>query len=276
MEDGRVLMEQMSWTEIEEAIAGGMTTVLLGVGAIEQHGPHLPTGTDTYLGYALTEGVARELGDALVAPVMRPGLSEHHTDFPGTLTLSQETFVRVLMEYCQSLGRHGFQDIVLISSHGGNSDTMLAALPRIAKALKDTCRVHMVVPNIRDVPSEASEVYRDYGVSRPQAGVHSGFGETSMMLAVHPDLVDMDRAEEGRADEQFYHPDYIKHSQIESFVYGVRQQSPNGILGDARGSNAEAGRRLLEIKVRETAEEVRRMVEVAREKAGTGHGLRQG
>ncbi|NPV10098.1 MAG: creatininase family protein [Anaerolineae bacterium] len=267
MESGRVLMEQMSWMEIEEAIAEGKDIALLAVGAIEQHGPHLPTGTDTYLGYALTEGVARELGDALVAPVMRPGLSEHHTDFPGTLTLSQQTFMQVLMEYCLSLGRHGFRDIVLISSHGGNSDTMLAFLPRIAKALKDTCRVHMVVPNIRELAGGVTEVYEEYGVTRPQAGVHAGFGETSMMLAVHPDLVDMDRAEAGRADEEFYHPDHIKHSQIESFVYGIRYQSPNGILGDARGSNAEAGRKLLDIRVRETAEEVRRMVSIAREKA---------
>ncbi len=267
MDNGKVLMEQMSWTEIQEAIESGKDIAILAVGAIEQHGPHLPTGTDTYLGYALSEGVARKLGDALVASVMRPGLSEHHTDFPGTLTLSQETFMQVLMEYCLSLSRHGFRDIVLISSHGGNSDTMVAFLPRIAKALKDTCRVHMIMPNIREVPGGAQDIYAEYGVTRPRAGVHSGFGESSIMLALHPDLVDMSRAEEGRADEEFYHPHYIKHSQIESFVSGIRYQSPNGILGDARGSNAEAGRRLLEVNVAEAAEEARRMVTIAREKA---------
>ena len=114
----RLLMEEMSWREIEEAIAGGKTTAILAVASIEQHGPHLPTGTDTYLGCALAEGIARELGNALVAPVMRPGLSEHHLDFPGTVTLTQETFMRVLQEHCTCLARHGFQDIVLISSHG--------------------------------------------------------------------------------------------------------------------------------------------------------------
>jgi len=267
MDNGKVLMEQMTWREIEEAIVGGKDVVILAVASIEQHGPHLPTGTDTYLGYALAEGVARKVGNALVAPVMRPGLSEHHIDFPGTITLTQETFMAVLMEYCLSLSRCGFADIVLISSHGGNSDTMVAFLPRIAKALKDTCRVHMVMPNIRDISSEVKRLYEEYGISRPQAGVHAGFTETSMMLALHGEMVDMDRAEEGRADEAFYHPDRIKLSQIESFVRGVRHQSANGVLGDPRLARAEAGRRLLEVRLKELADEVQRMIAVAREAA---------
>ena len=265
MDNHKVLMERMSWREIEEAIAEGKSTVILAVASIEQHGPHLPTGTDTYLGYALAEGIARELGNVLVAPVMRPGLSEHHLDFPGTVTLTQDVFMSVLEEHSISLARHGFEDIVLISSHGGNSDTMVAFLPRIAKALRDTCRVHMVMPNIREQPAELKEIYQEYGVTRAQAGAHSGFAETSMMLALHPELVNMDRAEEGRADDAFYHPDRIKYSQIESFVYGIRSQAPNGILGDARGAQAEAGRRLLEVRIKQAAEEVRRMIAVAQE-----------
>jgi creatinine amidohydrolase len=265
MDNDKVLMERMSWREIEEAIAEGKTTVVLTVASIEQHGPHLPTGTDTYLGYALAEGIARELGNVLVAPVMRPGLSEHHLDFPGTLTLTQDVFMSVLEEHCISLAGYGFQDIVLISSHGGNTDTMVAFLPCIAKALRDTCRVHMVMPNIREQPAELKEIFQECGVTRAQAGAHSGFAETSMMLALHPELVNMDRAEEGRADDAFYHPDRIKYSQIESFVYGIRSQAPNGILGDARGAQAEAGRRLLEVRIKQAAEEVRRMISIAQE-----------
>ena len=259
-----VLMEEMSWRQIEQAIAASKKTVILGVGSIEQHGPHLPTGTDTYLGYAMSEGIARELGDALAASTMRPGLAEHHIDFPGTLTLSQETFMQVLMEYCESLSRHGFEDIVLLSSHGGNTDTMVAFMPRIAKALKGTCRVHMLMPNIRERPAEIMEIYAQHDITFPKAGVHSGWGETSLMLAIRPDLVDMQRAEEGRADEGFYSPDEIKYSQIESFVHGVRSQSPNGILGDARGANADAGRKLLAIRIKQAAEEIRKMIAVAK------------
>lgn len=270
MDNDKVLTEQMSWREIEEAIAGGKTTVIVGVASIEQHGPHLPTGTDTYLWYALAEGIAHELGDALVGPVMRVGLSEAHLDFPGTMTLTQETFMKVLEEYCISLAGHGFKDIVLISGHGGNHDTMVAFLPRIAKALRDRCRVHMVPPHVvAEQRAEFEEMYQDYGRTLDYA--HAGFAETSMMLAVHPELVDMARAEEGLTGEVFYHPerhpDRLKRDSVERFVYGIRSQSPNGILGDARGAQAEAGRRLMEARIKEGAEEILRMIFAANERA---------
>ena len=261
-----ILTEEMSWPEIKAAIAGGMTTVILAVAAIEQHGPHLPTGTDTYGGYASAEGIARELGNTLVAPVMRPGLSEHHTAFPGTITLSQETFMKVLMEYCESLARHGFEDIVLLSAHGGNTDTMLALLPRVAKKLKGTCRVHMPVTPLGAMFDDIAQVYQEYGVTRGQVGAHSGWGETSSMLLHHPDLVDMDKAEDGRSDEAFYAPEEIKYSQLESFVYGIHTQAPNGILGDARGASAEAGRKLYEIRCRRGAEQIRNLIAVAKKR----------
>lgn len=256
----KVLMEEMSWEEIRSAIKGGKTTVILVAASVEQHGPHLPTGTDTYLGYALAERVARELGDALVAPVIRPGLSEHHIDFPGTITLTLETFMKVLEDYCLSLAKHGFKDIVLISSHGGNTDTMVAIMPTLAKKLKGKCRVCMPVPNLREYFGRAKEIYDKYNVTRGQAGAHSGFSETSLMLTIKPELVNMERAEDGRSDDDFYHPDQIKLSQLESFVYGVKSQSPNGILGDARGANPEAGDELLELRVKSAAQDIRKLI----------------
>ena len=270
MDNDKVLIEQMSWREIEEAIAGGKTTVIVGVAAIEQHGPHLPTGTDTYLWYALAEGIVHELGGVLVAPVMRVGLSEHHLDFPGTMTLTQETFMRVLLEYCISLAGHGFKDIVLLSGHGGNHDTMVAFHPRIAKALLDRCRVHMIPPHIvAEQRAEFGDIYREYG--RTVAYEHAAFAETSMMLAVHPELVDMARAEEGLTDEMYSHPernlDLLRRDSIERFVHGIRSQSPNGILGDPRGAQAEMGRKLMEARIKEGAEVVRRMISAANESA---------
>src|SRR4030042_2453705 len=116
-----VLMEKMSWVEIQEAIRKGKTTVIIVSGSIEQHGPHLPTGTDTYLGYEIAERAALKLGNALVAPVIRPALSEHHLGFPGSLTLKWKTYFAVLEDYSSSLARSEFTDLVLTSSHGGNT-----------------------------------------------------------------------------------------------------------------------------------------------------------
>ena len=91
-------MEEMTWREIQQALRDGTDTVILVAASVEQHGPHLPTGTDTMIGYALAAAVAAKMGNALVAPVIRPALSGHHMDFPGTITLRMDTFVKVLGE----------------------------------------------------------------------------------------------------------------------------------------------------------------------------------
>lgn len=255
----RVLMEEMSWTEIQQAIKAGKTTVILNTGAVEQHGPHLPTGTDSYHGEAVAVEVARRLGDALVAPVIRVAFSEHHSDFPGTLTLSFGTFLRVLEEHCLCLARHGFRHIVLVSSHGGNNDAMLAYLPFIAKRLKGRCQVHMIVPDWSRYFEPTQPIWEKHQVRKGEAGAHGGYSETSRMLAVRPQLVRMERAEDGRSDEAFYAPEQIKQSQLESFVMGVKHQSPNGILGDPRRASAEAGREILEVRIGGLVEEIRHL-----------------
>lgn len=255
----KVAMEEMSWTEIRDAIRAGKTTVLLAVGSIEQHGPHLPTISDSLQGKYVAEQAARKLGNALAAPVMQPGLAEHHMDFPGSLTLTFETFVKVLEETSESLARHGFKDIVMFSSHGGNTDTMLAYYPRIAKKLRDRCRVHFVQPGA-EMRRRMAEIAKKYNISPGKAGAHAGFIETSSVLAIRPDLVDMSRAERGLDDDAFYHPDQVKQSQLDAFVRGIKAQSPNGILGDARGASAEVGREVLAARIDDLVRTVKRLV----------------
>ena len=143
---------------------------------------------------------------------------------------------------------------------------MLAVLPRIARMLKGTCRVHMPVRPLGAMFDNVAQVYGEYGITRGKGGAHSGWTETSFMLLHHPDLVDMDKAEDGRSDDAFYHPDEIKYSQLESFVYGIDSQAPNGILGDARGASAEAGCKLYEIRCKSSAEQIRKMIEVAKKR----------
>jgi len=244
----KVLLEEMTSVEIEEAIGLGKTTVLVVSGASEQHGPHLPTGTDTILGYAIAERAARRLGTALVAPVIRPALSEHHTAFPGSFTLSPETYAAVLEEYCESLAASGFKDLVLMTSHGGNTAVMTAVTPDIAQKLLGRITIHLIA-GAADGGAEVHAFFQSQGISRAKAGVHAGYSETSLMLAVKPHLVHMDRAEKGLDDEAFYEPANIPRSQIDSFIHGIDHFSPNGILGDPRGANAEDGEKILEIKV---------------------------
>ena len=252
-----VLMEEMTWKEIREAIAGGKDTVILVAASVEQHGPHLPTATDTIIGYALAEGVARKLGNALVAPVIRPALSRHHMDFPGTIALQLKTFVKLLEEYCLCFRLHGFRKGILFVSHGGNSDALKAFIPSIAKRVAPDLRLLVVYPVEKNITS-LQEFLAKKGISRERAGVHAGFTETSLMLMLRPDLVNMHLAKPGLVEESFYKPENLSKSQMESFIHGIKSQSENGILGDPTGSNAEIGKEILEIKVNEVAEEVRK------------------
>lgn len=236
----------MSWVEIEAAIKAGKTTVIVVSGSVEQHGPHLPTGTDTFLGYEIAQRAARQFGKALVAPVIRPCLSEHHMGFAGSLTLSWETYNELLHDYCDSLSNCGFTDIVLASSHGGNNAVMTAITPDIARKLCGRANIHLI--DYLALCGENERAYlKDLGISRGKAGVHAGYGETSEMLVAQPDLVKMEFAERGLDDESFYDPQNIPRSQIDSFIYGIKYFSENGILGDPRGANAVAGEKLLEM-----------------------------
>lgn len=122
-----IRIEEMTWPMVKRALEEGYKTVIVPVGSIEQHGPHLPIGTDAYFGDCLGLRVAEKLGKTLVAPTLRPGCSEYHMDFPGTITLSTETLMHVLRDVCVSLDRHGFENILLLPTHGGNFAPVLTA-----------------------------------------------------------------------------------------------------------------------------------------------------
>lgn len=244
-----IFMERMTWEEIREAIERGKRRVVVMVGAMEQHGPHLPIGTDTYLGYALGELVARELGDALVAPVINLGYSVGHMCFPGTVSITPETLAAVVRDVCRALAQHGFEEVVLFASHGGNHRILGQVLAELQAELAD--KVSIQASTSMDA---WARWYREYSLSQgrdpARVGVHAGQGETSMMLAARPELVHMDRAVEG-----FLGDASIRwRSQVPP---PMNTMSPTGILGDPRGSTSEFGERMLKAKARLVADLVR-------------------
>jgi creatinine amidohydrolase len=101
-------LEEMSWYQVEQALASGVRTVVAAAGSQEQHGPHMAMQTDTLLGTALAEGVAARMDGVLRGPTIPFGVSEHHMAFKGTITLDTETFKAVVRQYVHSLGHHGF------------------------------------------------------------------------------------------------------------------------------------------------------------------------
>ncbi|MBQ4579013.1 MAG: creatininase family protein, partial [Clostridia bacterium] len=133
----RVFMEEMSWLDIRTAMENGADTVLICAASHEQHGPHLAESTDYIIGKAMCEGVAGRLGNALVAPLIRPGLSVHHMNHPGSLTLRPEVFKGLVEDYVDCYVRHGFVNIVLLSSHGGNYAVLRAVAGEMQQKYPD-------------------------------------------------------------------------------------------------------------------------------------------
>src|SRR5438067_13868653 len=121
-----VELDRMTWPEVKAEIDAGRDTIVIAFGATEQHGPHLPLATDALLGDHLAALVADRL-DAFVAPTVRIGCSEHHLEFPGTLSVAEDTFHELVADLVRSLARGGFRRVVLLPTHGGNFAPLAAA-----------------------------------------------------------------------------------------------------------------------------------------------------
>jgi creatinine amidohydrolase len=195
------------------AVRGGV--LLVPLGSCEQHGPHLPLDTDTRVAEAVARGAAAATG-AVVAPAVAYGASGEHQAFPGTLSMGHEALERVLVE----LGRSaigGFAAVVFVCGHGGNAPA-----------------VHAAVTHLRHEGRAAWAWFPDV----PGGDAHAGRTETSLLLAIAPEVVGPDRPVGNTAPLGDLLPALVRD--------GVRPHAPDGVLGDARGATAEEGRALLE------------------------------
>lgn len=229
-------IEEMTWPDIEAAITGGRNTLIIPIASIEQHGPHLPLITDTLLGEALGERVAAELGDALVAPVIRPGCSDHHLAFAGSLSISEKLLTDMVEAYCTCFSRYGFKHIVLMPTHGGNFSP-IAKVGNSLKAEYNEKGINIItLANLEDLIASIAEPLYSYGYSFEQVGGHAGAGETALVMALRPDLVHENRFQEG----------FVGKLNIPKLLKGsLKEITEIGVLGDPRGSTAEMGHKIL-------------------------------
>ncbi len=234
-----VLMEELTWPEVKQAIAEGVTSVIVPVGATEQHGPHLPLATDSLHTVAMLKEVAVRL-PALLAPLMPVGCSQHHMAFPGTMTVRQSTLAAVLRDWCQSLSRHGFHYILIYSGHGGNAKPLGEIIANLQAKFGPTRIIGCTDWRVYDdtLFAEASR----HGIDRPTAGGHSGELETSMMLALRPELVRMDIARPGYMGD----PEAIRPA---IFKRGTGSVAEDGVLGDPTPGDGIRGGVYLEAMV---------------------------
>ncbi len=182
------------WDHSTEAFAArdlGNTVVILPVGAIEQHGPHLPVKVDAAIGAGILSAALEQLpadADVLVLPGVPYGKSDEHIAFPGTIALTGETLQRVWMEIAESVHRAGARKLLFFNAHGGQM------------ALMDiTCRAIRIKLGMLAVAASwfrITPVEDLFSAAEMTHGIHGGDLETSVMLALYPDVVAMDKAED--------------------------------------------------------------------------------
>jgi creatinine amidohydrolase len=224
-------LTEMTWPEVEAGLED-TDLVVVPTASIEQHGPHLPLSVDTIRAEQLGWRIATEL-DCFLAPVVRPGLSAHHMDFPGTITLDEKTFKRLVQNYCESLAQHGFTSIALFTSHGGNTD----ALDEIVEILDRELDAHVFVAGTRDgLMDTRTRTMDEFDVTPEESGAHAGAAETAFLLETNTELV---RTTDGTTG-------FLGDISEVSIGDGIDAISENGVLGDPECATAEQGERLIE------------------------------
>lgn len=242
VQKGPATLTEMSGEEVQEAL-NHTRAILIPVGATEDHGPHLPLGTDTMEAREICRRTAVRLArmdcPVVVGPVIPFGTSSFHMAFPGTVSIRSGTLKRLLFEVCMSLYDGGFRDFVLIHGHDGNLPSMMVSAQEIVDARQDTRAV------VLNWLAPLSEVYHTVQTSAKGEG-HGGEGETSRLLVTHPELVHPER---GRAHyvppeqmRRIQGPEHIKTGG--AIYYGTRSyrdHTPYGHIGDPTIAKEETG-----------------------------------
>ena len=222
--------EEMTWMEIRDALREGNDTVIVGTGGVEQNGPYLATGKHNYVLRATTAAIARKLGNALVAPIV-PFVPEGdidpptgHMRYPGTISVTEETYRSLLTDICASLKATGFRRIVLIGDSGGNQTGL--------KHVADKLNAAWAAQPVKDKPGERAAPVRVYyipeyynygalgpwlekkGIKQVPEGLHDDFGITAIITTVDPNLVRMQQ----RLDAKKFSINGVDLSPIEKTV----------------------------------------------------------
>jgi len=216
-----------TWTDADGAATD---LALLPVGSTEQHGPHAPLATDALNAETVAAAAADAYdGEVVVAPTVSVGVSAEHRQFTGTLWVSADTFRAYVRETVASLASHGWDRVVLVNGHGGNT----AALREVAGTITREDDAYAV-------PFTWFEAVGDH---RAEMG-HAGPLETALLRHVHPDLVREERIEEARAGASDRWGDWEDRVNL---AYDVAEFTENGVIGDPADGGADRGEILLEL-----------------------------
>jgi len=238
----------MIWDELTSQEIGRLDKnipVIVPIAATEQHGPHLPLATDRMIAQhfakKLHEAIAEQV---LILPVISVGCSDHHMDFPGTLSLSHEGLSKQVQEIISSVIHHGFNKIILLNSHGGNQGVGQVKVEQLGYQYP-AC--HFVLITWWKIAADALKKISETGFG----GVgHAGEFETSLMMLIAPNLVVSDKIEPGANEKTFSWADGdMLHSPMTYYYRTMKEMTGNGVFGNPTKASVQKGQQITECVV---------------------------
>jgi len=228
----------LTWPEVERLQAAGCRTAVVALGSTEQHGPHLPFATDTWIADALAERFCRRVGDALHLPALPLGCAAEHAAFPGTLSLRWDSLRGLLVDVLGGLARQGFSTVFVFSAHGGNDAFLRESTAALASAAAPATLIVHAGIRLAALFHAASVAE---GVPAAASGHHAGEFETSIMLGLHPDTVRRGDVAAGLIE--------TGDDAQRVFYPNLRTQAASGVVGDPRPAAAARAARYLDVWV---------------------------
>ena len=236
---GKYLWSELTWPEAEQRL-NNMDVAILPTGAIEQHGPHLPLDIDAFDAEYLARKVAEACSDPkpLVLPLIPYGVSYHHDDFKGTISVTNETLAKLVYDIGVNIARQGIKKLLIINGHGDNSPTLNYA----AQMINRDANIFVAVDT-----GETSDVDIDE-IAETQNDIHAGEIETSTTLAIRPEMVQMDQAKKTSLK---FTSRYLNFSSLRGVPWYAQTEkiSANGTMGDPTKASAEKGNKIWGIMI---------------------------
>ncbi len=237
----KVKLGEFAWPEVQELLEND-PVVIVPVGAFEQHGLHLPLMVDAHLAETVAEAAAAQLTDTtrpvVVAPVIWMGYSPHHLDFPGTLSLDDNTFGEVVGQTIRSLAAHQFRRILILNGHGGNANL----LKNVVQSLRYKFGISAAFASYWDFALKELAEWRE---SESGGIMHACEMETALMLASRPDLPQMERAKDHFLEKSTYLADDLLSGGSVSKAASFKELSPTGVIGAPTLATRERGEELM-------------------------------
>lgn len=238
------MWETLSWPELTERLKV-VDTAILPCGAIEQHGPHLPVDLDYFDAVYLAKKVAQNCDEPkpFVLPPLPYGVSYHHSDFKGTISVTNNALSALVYDIGMSLARNGIRKLVLLNGHGDNAPTLNYA----AQMINRDAKIFVCVET-----GETSDV-DVYRLVSTQNDIHAGEIETSTTLALRSELVDMTKAVDNTLDLDNEYLDFTSERGVSWYVH-TKRISETGVMGNATLASIEKGEKIWEIMIEKMTE----------------------